>query len=304
MAVGEITATGARTSATAYGEVWHPKRGIRWGVIARHAVLILFCAIVLLPLFWILLMSIKSVPDGVQRYIWPKNFMNPLDAHYKWVWEKRPDVKHNFINSVKVTLGTVVLATITAVLAGYALVHLRTPGQKFIVMALVASTFFPVRVTALIGIYNVQNKLGLINHTWGLMLPYTALSTAISIFIMRGVFETIPKEIVDSSRVDGASSFRTLLGIMLPLVRNGIVVVVIVNFVAAWGEYLLAQTLMNDASAKTLPVFIANAGGGLGAWFWPRLAALYILAIAPGLIVFGFTQRWYMKGLQEGALKT
>jgi ABC-type glycerol-3-phosphate transport system permease component len=60
---------------------------------------------------------------------------------------------------------------------------------------------------------------------------------------------------------------------------------------------------MNDSSWKTLPVFIANAGGGLGAWFWPRLAALYILAILPGLIVFSLTQRWYMKGLQEGALK-
>jgi len=299
-----MTAPMAKDATGNYTDVWHPKRGIRWGLIFRHAILIGFCVLVLLPLFWIILMSFKSVPDGVQRYIWPKNFIEPAFTHYKWVLEKRPDVIQNFKNSVLVTLGTVVLATITAVLAGYALVHLRTPGQKFIVWALVASTFFPVRVTALIGIYNVQDALGLINHTWGLMLPYTALSTAISIFIMRGVFETVPKDIVDSSRIDGANSFRTLLGIMLPLVRNGIVVVIIVNFVAAWGEYLLAQTLMNDAANKTLPVFIANAGGGLGAWFWPRLAALYILAIAPGLIVFGIAQRWYMKGLQEGALKT
>ena len=303
MAVREISAPMAKDLTGTFGEVWHPKRGIRWGAILRHAVLISFCAIVLLPLFWIFLMSFKSVPDGVQRYIWPKNFIDPLTTHYRWVLEKRPDVISNFKNSVQVTIGTVILSTITAVLAGYALEHLRTPGQKFIVWALVASTFFPTRVTALIGIYNVQDSLGLINKTWGLMLPYTALSTAISIFIMRGIFETVPKDIVDSSRIDGASSFRTLLGIMLPLVRNGIVVVVIVNFVAAWGEYLLAQTLMNDADNKTLPVFIANAGGGLGAWFWPRLAALYVLAITPGLIVFGLAQRWYMKGLQEGALK-
>jgi ABC-type glycerol-3-phosphate transport system permease component len=60
---------------------------------------------------------------------------------------------------------------------------------------------------------------------------------------------------------------------------------------------------MNDASRRTLPVFIANAAGGLGAWLWPRLAALYILAITPGLIAFAISQRWYMKGLQEGALK-
>lgn len=304
MAVREILPGVDNDVARSFTGVWHPKRGIRWGVIARHAILIGFCAIVLLPLFWIVLMSLKSIPDGVHRYIWPHNFIKPLYTHYQWVWEKRPDVRSNFLNSVIVTSGTVILSTITAVLAGYALVHLRTPGQKIIVLALVASTFFPTRVTALIGIYNVQSFLGLINQTWGLMLPYTALSTAISVFIMRGVFESVPKEIVDSSRVDGASSFRALLGIMLPLVRNGIVVVIIVNFVAAWGEYLLAQTLMHSADRKTLPVFIANAGGGLGAWFWPRLAALYILAITPGLIVFGIAQRWYMRGLQEGALKT
>jgi ABC-type glycerol-3-phosphate transport system permease component len=304
MAVQELTAPGVRSQAIGNTEIWHPRRGIRWGAIARHVILILFCALVLLPLFWVILMSLKSIPDGVHRYIWPKNFMNPLYGHYQWVWEKRPDVRKTFWNSVMVTVGTVLCATITSVLAGYALVHLRTPGRRFIVGFLVASTFFPTRVTALVGIYNIQSKLGLINVTWGLILPYTALNIAISIFIMRGVFETIPKDIVDSSRIDGASSFRALIGIMLPLVRNGVVVVIIVNFVAAWGEYLLAQTLMFSAGNKTLPVFIANAGGGLGAWFWPRLSALYILAIAPGLIFFAFTQRWYMKGLQEGALKT
>ena len=166
-----------------------------------------------------------------------------------------------------------------------------------------ASLFFPTRVTALIGIFNVQNELGLINKTWSLMLPYTALSVAISIFIMRGVFLTVPKELVDSARIDGAGTLRTLLGIVLPLVRNGIVVVIIVNFVSAWGEFLLALTLMNDEDQRTLPVFIGTASGGVGALLWPRMAALYIIAILPALITFAIAQRWYMKGLQEGALK-
>ena len=293
-------------------DIYHPKRGIRWTKIFLHATLSLACISILLPLFWVFLFSIKSIPDGYQRYIWPKQFAESGELwgvtvrfaqHYNWVLYQRSDVIDNFRNSVMVTTGTVIISTITAVLAGYALVHLRTPGQKIIVMILVASLFFPTRVTALSGIYKVQDDLGLINVTWGLMLPYTALSVAISVFIMRGVFETVPKELVDSSRIDGASSFRTLMGIMLPLVRNGIVVVIIVNFVAAWGEFLLALTLMNDADRRTLPVFISRASGGLGAWLWPRLAALYILAVLPGLIGFGIAQRWYMKGLQEGALK-
>jgi ABC-type glycerol-3-phosphate transport system permease component len=164
--------------------------------------------------------------------------------------------------------------------------------------------FFPTQVTAIIGIFNIQKRLGLINETWSLMLPYTALSVAISIFIMRGVFQTVPKDLTDSAKIDGANSIRTLLGIVLPLVRNGIVVVIIVNFVAAWGEYLLALTLMNDQDKRTLPVFLGSASGGVGGLLWPRMAALYILAILPALITFAIAQRWYMKGLQEGALKT
>jgi len=99
---------------------------------------------------------------------------------------------------------------------------------------------------------------------------------------MRGMFETVPKELADAAKIDGAGPVRMLLQIMLPLVANGIVVVIIVNFVTAWGEYLLATTLMNDLSQKTLPVVLASASGGMGAWVWPRLAAVYVMAVLPG----------------------
>ena len=89
---------------------------------------------------------------------------------------------------------------------------------------------------------------------------------------------------------------------MLPMVKNGIVVVIIVNFVTAWGEYLLALTL-NTNSRRRRCRLLSMATGGMGASVWPRIAAVYIMAIMPGLITFGFAQRWFMKGLQEGALK-
>jgi ABC-type glycerol-3-phosphate transport system permease component len=305
MSAGQGTATlkQTATATAARTDVWHPKRGIKWGTVARHAVLITFCFIILFPIFWVILLSLKSFPDATQRYLWPNVFSDPLWERYEWVLTKRSDVIQNLRNSVIVTSGTLIFSTVTAVLAGYALSHLKTPFMKVITAALVASMFFPTRVTALVGIYEIQQKLGFINKPWTLVFPYTALSVAISIFIMKGVFDQVPKEIVDSSRVDGAGSFRTLVGIMLPLVRNGVVVVIIVNFVAAWGEYLLALTFMHEADNRTLPVFIARANSGVGAWLWPRLAALYILAVLPGFIAFLVSQRWYMKGLQEGALK-
>jgi ABC-type glycerol-3-phosphate transport system permease component len=303
MTAAELTAGRTVTVGQRTADVWHPRRRISWGTIARHVFLIILCLWVLLPLAWVILLSVKSLPDGTQRYIWPHQFVDPIYAHYAFVIDKSKDAVVAFKNSVLVTGLTVIASTITAVLAGYALVHLKTPLRGVVIGLLVASLFFPTRVTALLGIYNIQNRLGLINETWSLMLPYTALSVAISVFIMRGVFETVPKELVDSARLDGANSLRVLGGIMLPLVRNGIVVVIVVNFVAAWGEYLLALTLMNDADKRTLPVFIVSTSGGIGASLWPRIAALYIIAILPALITFGIAQRWFMKGLQEGALK-
>jgi len=266
------------------------------------------CLWVILPLLWVVLLSFKTLQDGTHNWIWPRNgFVDPLFTHYNYVLNnprKVGPIWTLFRNSVLVTTLTVIAATVTSVLAGYALVHLRTPGARILTALLVASMFFPTQVTAIVGIFSIQKRLGLINQTWSLMLPYTALSVAISIFIMRGVFQTVPKDLTDSAKIDGASSARTLFGIVLPLVRNGVVVVIIVNFVAAWGEYLLALTLMNDLTKKTLPVFLGSASGGVGGLLWPRMAALYIIAIIPALITFAVAQRWYMKGLQEGALKT
>jgi ABC-type glycerol-3-phosphate transport system permease component len=276
------------------------RRRSRIAPIAKHFVLILSCGIILFPLAWVFLLSIKSLPDAYTNRIWPRHFDF---SHYGEALTGIDTLQQNFENSIIVTVSTMLITSTVAVLAGYALVHLRTPGRTLVLGIFVASLFIPTRVTGLISIYQIQNDLGLINSTWGLILPYQTLALAVSVFIMRGVFETIPKELPESARIDGASSPVILLRIMLPLVRNGVVVVLITNFIAAWGEWLLANTLTNDQDRRTFPVVIAGAFGGMGEWQWPNIAAVYIVGILPGLIIFALTQRWYMKGLQEGALK-
>jgi ABC-type glycerol-3-phosphate transport system permease component len=275
-------------------------RQIKWGTVLRHVVLAIFALIIILPLVWVLLLSVKSLPDAYQNDIWPKTF--EFD-HYGYALARIPTLTQNYANSIIVTLGTVAITTVCAVLAGYVMVFLRAPGIAVVFAVLVASMFFPTRVTAVIAIFEIQKDLGLLNVPAGLIFPYVTLSLALSVFVMRGMFQTVPREIYDAARVDGAGPARTLLSIMLPMVKNGIVVVIIVNFVTAWGEYLLAKTLNTNQSAQTLPVVLASASGGMGQWVWPRLAAVYVMAVLPGLIVFGFAQRWYIKGLQEGALK-
>lgn len=273
---------------------------LHWRTALLHAILVFFCLLVLIPLAWVVLLSVKSIPDAYTGSFWPEHFDF---SHYGYVFGHIPTLVQNMVNSIVVTLSTVILTSVCAVLAGFALVHLRLPGRPLLVSLLVSSLFFPTRLISLIAIFEIQNSLHLINTIIGLILPYVTLNLAISILIMRGIFEQISPEIVDASRMDGCSSWQTLISIMLPLVKNGIVVLVIVNFVTAWGEYLLAITLTNDQAVRTVPVVLASAFGGMGEWDWPCIAAVYVMVIAPGIIAFAIAQRWYMRGLLEGALK-
>jgi ABC-type glycerol-3-phosphate transport system permease component len=180
---------------------------------------------------------------------------------------------------------------------------MRVKGSGVIVAVLLVSLYFPVRVVSIISVYEIQDYLNLINVTSGLILPYVTLNLAISILIMRSVFQLVPHEMFEAAKVDGAGPWKSLWMVGLPMVRNGLVVVFIVNFVTAWGEFLLCTTLTNDQVARTMPVVLAGAQGGLGQWSWPALAAVYVLVVTPGLIAFTFAQKLFFKGLMEGVVK-
>ena len=266
----------------------------------RHVVINLFNLAILLPLAWVLLMSVKSLPDAMQGNFWPKHFDF---THYAFVFHRIATLPINLFNSIYVTAATVLITTVCAVLAGYALVHIKPLGAALMVTALLVSLYFPVRVVSIISIYETQHWLGLINNTAGLILPYITLQLAISILIMRSMFQLVPHEMFESARIDGAGHWRALWEVGVPMVRNGLVVIFIVNFVAAWGEYLWCLTLIDDEAKRTMPVVLAAAQAGQGQWAWPNLAAVYVIVVTPGIIAFTLAQRLFFKGLLEGALK-
>lgn len=268
--------------------------------LIRHGVINFFMLIILAPLAWVLMMSIKSRPDSMRGAFWPRKFDF---GHYAYVFEKIDTLPVNLWNSIYVTAATTLFTSIFAILAGYALVHMRPKGGGLIVAALLVSLYFPTRVVSIISVYEIQSFLGLINSTSGLILPYITLNLAISILIMRSVFQLVPHEVVEAAKVDGAGPWRTLWEIVLPMARNGLVVIFIVNFVTAWGEFLLGSTLTNDQAVRTMPVVLAGAQGGLGQWSWPNLAAVYMIVVTPGIIAFTFAQKLFFKGLMEGVVK-
>jgi ABC-type glycerol-3-phosphate transport system permease component len=276
------------------------RRRVHPGTVVRHGILIALCLSVILPLIWVLLLSVKTVPDSYTGHIWPAQWDF---SNYTYALEHVDTLPRNFLNSILVTVATVVITCVCSVLASYAMVVWPVRGMGVVFALLLGSMFVPTQITGVIGIWQIQRSLGLLNTTYGLIPPYVTLSLAVSIFIMRGIFETIPRELADAARIDGCGPWQMLVRVMLPLIRNGVVVVIIVSFVTSWGEYVLALTLTNDQDVRTLPVVLASAFGGLGEWAWSRIAAVYVMAIVPGLVGFAVCQRWFIKGLQEGALK-
>ena len=285
------------SSEAATGQGWF---GRNRAAVVRHLVINFFMIIILAPLAWVLMMSIKSRADAMRPDFWPRKFDF---THYAYVFQKIDTLPINLFNSIYVTAATVVVTSVIAVLAGYALVHLRPKGGGIVIAVLLVSLYLPIRVVSVISIYEIQNSLGLINVTSGLILPYVTLNLAISILIMRSMFQLVPHAMIEAARMDGAGPWRTLWSIGLPMVRNGLVVIFIVNFVTAWGEFLLCTTLTNDQSVRTMPVVLAGAQGGLGQWTWPALAAVYVLVVTPGILAFAFAQKLFFKGLMEGVMK-
>jgi len=273
----------------------------RWLPTAlRHAVLTFFVGFVLMPLLWIALSSLKSVPE---QYRVPATFFpqQPTFEHYGFVISKVPLLPVYYANSLTVafvsTFGTVAIAC----LAGYSFGRLDFWGRDRVFWGLVVTLFLPTSITSLFATYELIDGLGLLDTQLGLILPYTAMGMIFSTFIMRSVFMGIPAELEDAARIDGAGPFQTFLRVMLPLAANGVVVIFILSFVSHWGEYLLARTLTNQ-KAITLPVAIAGFQPQ-GEWYFSTMTAAYLLMFGPAFVVLATIQRWFMKGLTEGAIK-
>ena len=202
MATRAETATAPRRAPrTATQRAAPRRRRIRWGAIVTHGVLLTACAVILFPLVWVLLLSVKSLPDAYTNRIWPHHFdfgsyhrRSPRSTRCRRTSRTASSSRSRRWRSRRRSRCSPATRSCTC--------RRRASGSCSAI--LVASLFVPSRVTGLISIWEIQDRLGLINSTWGLILPYQTLALAVSVFIMRGVFETIPKELPESARVDGA----------------------------------------------------------------------------------------------------
>lgn len=205
------------------------------------------------------------------------------------------------LNSLFVVVPAVVLLTVLACLAAYALVHFRFPLRRSALVVVVAMMAVPP-TALLIPIFKVILDAGLLNQRLGLILAYTALNLPFSIYLLSSFMRGIPGELLSAAQIDGAGPLRTLWSVVIPLVRPALLTLVTLNFLVLWNELLFSLVLLQDEADRTIMVGIAQVQSlfqkNLGV-----VSAGLLLSMIPPLLIFAFFQRSLARGLTAGAVK-
>lgn len=251
------------------------------------------------PYFAMLMTAVKpdrevgSIPPVLLPETWAlANFINVFDAVplAQWLWS-------TFI----VAIGTTVLVMIVAIPAGYYTARVAFRGRRLYLYAILMTQLFSPAVLV-IGLYRQFLELGLIDNLLAVILADAAFTMAFAIWILRGFFSTIPREIEEAAWMDGCSRFQSLTKIVLPLSRPALATAAIFTFIAAWNEFVVALTIISSRD-KTLLTVGLQAFIGRYAIDWQWLFASAMIAIVPVLILFLLIQRHLVSGLTAGAAK-
>lgn len=260
-----------------------------------------FAILFFAPLLWMLLTSFKPT-DEIYRQpmsIVPQTWTL---AQYQGILENAHLFPVYLKNSFIITILSVLVVTVVAVLAGYSFGRLRYRCRDWLFAAFLFVLGVP-NVIFLIPVYLMLSKLALTNSYVGLIFPYAALNLPMAILIMRGTFQGQPAEIEDAARIDGASVLQTLTHVMLPMARAGVASAVVFAFISIWEEFLFAVTLMTKPEFLPISVGINFMKEEAQSWAYGTLSAVIILSVLPALILFVAAQRYYVQGFLEGALK-
>ncbi|MFN3661560.1 carbohydrate ABC transporter permease [Yoonia sp.] len=270
-----------------------------FGLSIGYFGLLIWSALVFLPLIFMFLSSFKThgeilrTPFSLPSQVQIENYINAM---------VNSTIGVSFVNSVIVTGGSLILVVALSLTCGYALSRFRFPGNKLLLLGLVALLTLPVHALV-VPVYYFMDMFNLRNDRIGLIMLYTAFHLPVSIIIMRAYFESLPKAVEEAAQLDGCGVWGVFWYVAIPLSKASIATVAIINVVGIWSEYLFASVLMTNPAARTLPVSVAALGTGEGGVdLGLRFAGLSIATIPVLLLYFAFS-RQIMKGIAAGAVK-
>jgi len=273
-------------------------------MIATYTVLIVLCALVLYP---VMLVCKKAFEPGRQFALSASPLPTDVTtAHFEKLFTERGAhgellfLRHA-LNSIVVALATTVVGVVISCTAAYALSRFRFPGRKTGLTMFLVVQMFPATML-LLPLYVILDKLGLLNSIAGLVLVYSTTAIPFCVWTLKGYFDSLPRELEEAARIDGASTWMIFRKIMLPLARPGLAVTALFSFMTAWNEFIMASTFMTNQTRYTLPVLIQSSVTEFSA-DWGLFAAGAVVTSVPVMIAFYVLQRALVGGLTAGAVK-
>lgn len=279
-----------------------------------HLFLIGMVLITLYPLMWVVTVALSgqqslsfvslppdpTVADRLRAVVpWPEH---ASVTNFTALFRDQPFGRW-LLNSVVVSAATTLVGVFLACTAGYAFSRFQFPGRRAGLMAFLVSQMFP-GVLTLVPLYIIIVKwLGLGSNYLGLILVYSTTAIPFCVWMLKGYFDTIPKELEESALMDGASTTTIFFRIILPLAKPAVAVTALFSFMTAWNEFVLALTFLDQENMYTAPVGLRFFVGGYAEQQWGYFAAGSIVAAIPIVILFLYLQKYLVSGLTAGAVK-
>ncbi|WP_310964968.1 carbohydrate ABC transporter permease [Nocardioides terrisoli] len=248
------------------------------------------------PVLWMVLTAFKQERDAATPT--PKFFFSPTLDEFRSVLES--GIGTALLNSLFATVVSTVIVLALGVPAAFALSLRPVRKTKDALFFFISTKMLPV-VAAIIPLYVIVGKLGMLDNVWTLVILYTAMNLPIAVWMMRSFFLEVPGELLEAASLDGASTFRSVREVILPLVSPGIAATSLICVIFAWNEFFLAVN-MTAVQAQTIPVALVGFESGEGL-FWAKLSAASVLAALPVVVCGWIAQNKLVRGLSFGAIK-
>ena len=263
-----------------------------------YLILCLMAVVTVFPFVWVFFTSFKGPTDPI--YSVPPQLIprEPTFANYVRVWNQLP-VAHFFVNSIIVAVVSVVLNVLFTSLAAYPFAKMKFAGRDAIFYLLLATFIVPPQLTYIPSFVLAVNVFHYYDRLIALILP--GLATVFNIFLLRQAFKTVPDDLIDAARMDGANELRIWWSILLPIVRPSLATVAIITFVNQWNDFFWPSLMLHTRDRMTLQVGLV-ALQGMFASDTRGIAAGVVMTVIPILILFVLLQRQFVRGL-TGAVK-
>lgn len=272
----------------------------KFKLAALHLFYICICLLGLVPILYILLLSVSGGSGALTTgtSILPERFTL---ANYRRILVEEPFLKWLF-NSAVLSVGTMVIAMGTSVTASYAFSRFRFRGRNAAMQLLLLLNAFP-QILSMFAIFRLFRLLNLLDSHGGLIFIYAGSMCIFGIWNMKGYFDSIPIEIEEASKIDGAGNLQLIVRIILPLARPAIIVTAVMILIFVWNEYLFATTFMMREESYTLAGGLYQLQANDYSRSWPLFSAAAMLVSVPILIVFFCVQKYMVSGLTAGGVK-